>query len=416
MPDSGHRVTWDDKPTHKMAIRLTEDVLRKSKRPAAGQVFLWDDLVAGFGVRFTPTAVAFIVQWRDSAGKKPRETLKRWPACSVEVARDLARQRLFAVLGARGSGADVQLRLAMRTWYERESLRKGWRPRYRAKVDAIISTYFEAVENPRVNLTPTARRNVDALGRKPLAAVTRSDVLAVADHIKPGTAEQFMAIGSSAFNDFYEREWVSGNPFRNRLRVTGGRRIRHRTPTDTEFLKLWKAFKGEGDPAFAAFAILAFTGARRREVTHMQWSELDLDAATWTLQPERRKTGRKDPEPFVIHLHPTAVEIIKRQPVLEGSPFVFWGRRDKRPFDFHHALVDRLRENTAVKDWRLHDLRRFVRSGMARLGITQTVAELCLGHQSAKAGLVGVYDQHAYVSEKRDAWKRWGDSLWALTQ
>jgi hypothetical protein len=35
----------------------------------------------------------------------------------------------------------------------------------------------------------------------------------VADHIKAGTAEQFMAIGSSAFNDFYEREWITGNRF-----------------------------------------------------------------------------------------------------------------------------------------------------------------------------------------------------------
>lgn len=399
-----------------MAIRLTEDVLRKRKRPTAGQVFLWDDLVAGFGVRFTPTVTAFIVQYRESSGKKPRHTLKRWPACGVDEARNLARQRLSTVLGARESGADVPLQLAIRAWYERESLRKSWRPRYRAKVDAIIATYVEGVDNVRVKLTPTARRAVDAIGKRAVSAVTRSDVLAVADHIKPGTAEQFMAVLSSFFNDAYEREVVTGNPARNRLRVTGGRRIRHRTPTDAEFLKLWRAFKGEGDPAFGAFALLAYTGARRREVTRMEWAELDLDAATWTLPAERRKTGRKDPEPFVIHLHPAALEIIRRQPVLEGSPFVFWGRRDKRPFDFHHALVDRLRESVAVKDWRLHDLRRYMRSGLGRLGVSQTVAELCLGHQSAKSGLVGVYDQHAYVNEKIDAWKRWGDHLQGITR
>lgn len=398
-----------------MATRLTEDALKKRKRPDAGQVFLWDDLVAGFGVRFTPTATAFIVQWRDSSGNKPRETLKRWPACSVEDARNLARKRLSEVLGSRESGSDVQTRLAMRSWYEQASLRKNWRPRYRAKVDAIISTYFESVDNPRVKLTPTARKAIDSLGRKAVSGVTRSDVLAVADHIKAGTAEQFMAIGSSAFNDFYEREWITGNPFRNRLRVTGGRRVRHRTPTEAEFLKLWRAFAEEGDPAFGAFALLVYTGARRREVTMMEHTELGLESATWTLQPERRKTGRKDPEPFVIHLHPAAIEIIRRQPVLEGSPFVFWGRRDKRPFDFHHALVDRLRESVKVADWRLHDLRRYMRSGLARLGVSQAVAELCLGHQGAKGGLVGVYDQHAYVEEKRAAWQRWGDYLVRLT-
>jgi hypothetical protein len=39
--------------------------------------------------------------------------------------------------------------------------------------------------------------------------------------------------------------------------------VRHRTPTDAEFLKLWRAFEQEGDPAFGAFALLVYTGARR---------------------------------------------------------------------------------------------------------------------------------------------------------
>jgi hypothetical protein len=45
---------------------------------------------------------------------------------------------------------------------------------------------------------------------------------------------------------------------------------------------------------------------------------------------------------------------------------------------------------------------------MARLGVSQTVAELCLGHLSAKSGLVGVYDRHSYDDEKRAAWFKWG--------
>jgi integrase len=190
--------------------------------------------------------------------------------------------------------------------------------------------------------------------------------------------------------------------------------VRSRHITDTEFLKLWNQFKAEGDPHHGAFALLAYTGARRREVTDMTWDEVDLDALTWTLPPERRKTGRKDPEPFVITLHAAAVEIIKRQAVLEGSPFVFWGRRDRRPFDFQHSLLDRIKETAGVKDWRLHDIRRFVRSHMGRLGVTQAVAEMCLGH-IAKGGLVGVYDRHSYSDEKAQAWRHWGDWLAKLT-
>jgi hypothetical protein len=133
------------------------------------------------------------------------------------------------------------------------------------------------------------------------------------------------------------------------------------------------------------------------------------------LPPERRKTGNSDPEPFVINLHPAALAIIQRQPVLETSPYVFWGRRDEKPFDFHWALMERIRAKVSVKDWRLHDIRRYMRSGLAKLGVSQVVAELCLGHQTVKGGLVGVYDAHRYEDEKREAWTKWGDFLLALT-
>jgi integrase len=146
----------------------------------------------------------------------------------------------------------------------------------------------------------------------------------------------------------------------------------------------------------------------------MRWEEIDLEAATWTLPAERRKTGRKDPEPFVLNLHPYIVAALRRQPVLEGSPFVFWGRRDKRPWEFHYALMQRL-ATLQLPDWRLHDVRRFVRSGLSRLGVQQAVAELCLGHVIG-SGLVRVYDQHRYASEKQEAWHRWGDHLVKLIE
>jgi hypothetical protein len=54
-----------------------------------------------------------------------------------------------------------------------------------------------------------------------------------------------------------------------------------------------------------------------------------------------------------------------------------------------------------------------MRSGLARLGVSQTVAEHCLGHKIG--GLIGVYDQHSYLDEQADAWRRWGDYLAKLT-
>lgn len=402
-----------------MAVRLTDDFIQRRPHPKSGQEFEWDDLVSGFGVRVTPTKKTFVIQWRDSTGAKPRETLRpAFPRLGTEEARSRARARLAQVLATSETGGDVPFGIAVRDWYEHMSGRGEWRPRYRMKVDSILATYVEGIPNPRVKLSARAKAGITVLAKKAVAAVSRKDVLAVADHIKRGTADQFMAILSSFFSYAYEREWVTGNPARNRLRVLHGKQgrpARHRKLMDAEFLELWRTFEAEGDPAFGAFAMLAFTGARRREVTQMRWCEVNPDRATLTLPPERRKTGRSDPEPFVINLHPAALAIIQRQPVLEGSPFVFWGRRDERPFDFHSALMTRIKAKVSVKDWRLHDIRRYFRSGLARLGVSQVVAELCLGHQTAKGGLVGVYDVHRYETEKRDAWMKWGEFLVEIT-
>ena len=54
-------------------------------------------------------------------------------------------------------------------------------------------------------------------------------------------------------------------------------------------------------------------------------------------------------------------------------------------------------------------MRRVVRSGLAKLGIPQAVAEQCLGHKIG--GLAGVYDTYSYDEEMAAAWKKWGDHV-----
>lgn len=396
--------------------RITEKLLKTYKHPAEGQALVWDDLVQGFGVRFTPTQASYVVQWRESDNRKPRVALEvdgrpaRWPQVKPDAARDLARARLALHVG-RGPGVGLRMSTALREWERHQKATAAWRPRYAQKVDRMIALYVEGIESARVDLSAHTRAAIKALGAAAVGTVRRGDVLAVSDGIKPGAADQFLAVLSSFFGWAIEREWIESNPARKRLKVTGGRRIRQRRLTDAEFLALWRTFEAEGDPALGAFQLLALTGARRREVTEMRWAELDLEAGTWTLPPERRKTGGKDLEPFVITLAPAAVAAIRRQPVLEGSPFVFWGRRDKRPFDFQHSTMDRVDAAAGVRDWRLHDLRRYMRSGLAALGVSQAVAEITLGHRSARSGLVGVYDVHDYATEKREAWLRWADHL-----
>ena len=62
--------------------------------------------------------------------------------------------------------------------------------------------------------------------------------------------------------------------------------------------------------------------------------------------------------------------------------------------------------------WVLHDLRRTVASGMARLGVRLPVIEKILNHASGTfRGIVGVYQRHDFAAEKRDALARWADHV-----
>ena len=64
---------------------------------------------------------------------------------------------------------------------------------------------------------------------------------------------------------------------------------------------------------------------------------------------------------------------------------------------------------TKPKPWRVHDLRRTVRSHLSALQIPDHVAEMVLGH--GRKGLQRVYDQHRYEDELREALTRWAGRL-----
>jgi len=61
-----------------------------------------------------------------------------------------------------------------------------------------------------------------------------------------------------------------------------------------------------------------------------------------------------------------------------------------------------------TSSWVLHDIRRTVASGMARLGVNIAVVEKLLNHVSGSfAGIVGVYQRHSFSDEKRAAMTAW---------
>jgi integrase len=70
------------------------------------------------------------------------------------------------------------------------------------------------------------------------------------------------------------------------------------------------------------------------------------------------------------------------------------------------ARADRL---SGVADWKIHDLRRTMRTGLSALPVEDLVRELVIAH--AKPGLHQVYDLHTYQDEKRRCLELWEHRL-----
>ena len=77
-----------------MSQRLTDKIVRRLVKPAAGNRITYDTEVRGFGVRITAGgAIAFILNYRVKAtGLERRYTIGSYPDWSVSAAREKAKE------------------------------------------------------------------------------------------------------------------------------------------------------------------------------------------------------------------------------------------------------------------------------------------------------------------------------------
>jgi integrase len=186
---------------------------------------------------------------------------------------------------------------------------------------------------------------------------------------------------------------------------------RDRVLSDDEIRTLWAALEASPAPYRQLVRFLLLTAQRREEAAQMRKGEL-LSSDLWEIPAERFKTGK----PQAVPLSPFANEQLEALGQLrELGDFLFTTTGNK-PFSGYSkakrkldAEMERLSQQSrgpserraTLRPWRLHDLRRTGKTIMQRAGVHPHHSERVLGH--AIAGVEGVYDRHAYVSEKRQA-------------
>jgi integrase len=258
--------------------------------------------------------------------------------------------------------------------------------------------------------SPTAK-----WGERKIGDIRRADLIALLDDIvdrgAPIVANRVLAALRKLFNWTLDRDLTAASPCAG-VKPPTSERARARVLTDDELKLVWQAASEIGWPFGAIVRLLILTGQRRQEVGQMTWGELELDRKLWTLPRRRVKndTGHEVP------LSAAAIAIIETLPRMQGCNLLFSTTGATAVSGFSKAK-DKLDEKTGVAEWRLHDLRRTVASGMARLGIALPVIEKVLNHSSGTfAGIVGVYQRHSFSEEKRAALETWGRFVTALSE
>ena len=83
-----------------------------------------------------------------------------------------------------------------------------------------------------------------------------------------------------------------------------------------------------GDVVRLAFEFTILCASRTSETLNAAWTEIDLEAKTWTIPGPRMKAGIEHRVP----LSPRCIEILERTKALsDGGPYVFPGRSPKKP-------------------------------------------------------------------------------------
>ena len=380
-----------------MLSEALTDLSIKALRPRADSRYeVFDAKIPGFAVRVAPSGMKSFVLLYRHRGRPRRLTIGRYPVLSLAEARKLANHALNRV----AHGNDPQ--------HEKEERRRGHS--FEDAADDFVTTHCA-----RRNRASTASHAAGTLRlhfipkwrNRDVREIKRADILSVLDKMMrdemPGAAIRSLAVIRKFFNWCVERGLIDASPCAG-VKAPAPHRSRDRVLDDKELAAIWRAAAETEFPFGSIVQLLILTAQRRGEVTAMRWSEIDFEAATWSLPSERTKSNRA----HTVPLTPAAVELLASLPKF-GEGFVFPAQgRTETSFSGFSKCKTQFDQLARVTDWRLHDLRRTAATGMARLGVSPHVVERILNHTTGTlGGVAGVYNRFGYLPEMRAALKTW---------
>jgi integrase len=335
-----------------------------------GDYFIWDDDLAGFGLRVLPSGrKGYIVQYR--VGRRSRRiSLGSTNVVTCEQARTAA----IKVISAARNGEDLaeQRDTDRRAITVRELADRFDREHVAVRVkDSSAKGYRRLLD----------RTILPALGRLRVTEVTRADVAKLHHdqrHI-PYEANRCLEIISKMFSlaEIWGLRPDGSNPRKHIRKHPEEKRERFLSPAELKRVgEVLREMETEGielHSAIAAVRLLILTGCRLNEIMTLKWSYLDAAAQAFRLPDS--KTGAK-----VVQLGQPALEVLMTIERVEMNPWVIVGMKSGTRLTDLQPFWQRVRARACPKDARIHDLRHTFASTAVASGQGPPMIGKLLGH------------------------------------
>jgi integrase len=349
----------------------------------------FDARLPSFGLRVGKTKRTWLVI---KGANRTKVRLGHYPRLKLAEARQQAHIVLGTPYAPKQEKALPSFSAALEQFLE-ENYRHR-RPRSRKEVRRVIARHFSPVFKKLSDATDTA------IG----------EVLGKLDRTPSEKLHAFRALRT--FLRWCMRpphRYLERNPLDEGYRAPGKDKKSKRILSDEELKKIWHACEGSfGD----LIKLLILWGTRNGETARIEkaW----VENGVLVIPGSVTKNGRAHAVPLL----PMAKAILERK---SNTPrFYFPGHSEGTHFQDGSwgKLKLELNKASGVTKWQCRDIRRTVRSNLAKLGVSREIAEEILNHVTGanKNELDEIYDQYEYLKEKRQALAKWEKRVAAIIE
>ena len=350
---------------------ITKRVVEALKSQAR-DYFVWDDDLAGFGVRVLPSGKkAYVVQYR-AGGRTRRNAFSHVGKMTPDEARKHARELLVEVDKGKDPVAEI---VAQRR-----------APNVSALCDRFLDDHVAFRCKPSTQ--GEYRRSVDLfikprLGTFKVGDVKRSDIAGLHHALRhiPYQANRTLGVLSKIFNlaEVWGLRPDGSNPCRHVKKYPETKRERYLTEEELgrlgAVLDQAERDGSQPEPVIAAIRLLMLTGARLGEIQTLKWAYV---RDGYLALPDS-KTGAKR-----IELGEEAVAVLSRITRHLDNPYVIAGTLPGQHWTDLQRPWRRIRRKAGLPDLRIHDLRHTFASVAASAGESLSMIGKLLGHTQAQ--------------------------------